>query len=339
MVDPPSGFDPTQIGPTLRWDISQLLVDDPDTIVFTVTVQENVVSGTTILNSVIITGSVLDDSPGNNDFDLSTTVIAEADLGVSKEASPDAVVAGDTLIYTVTFTNAGPSYARWLTITDVLPDGVAFGEEVSAPAFLIGPTPDGQRLTWTADELEPGGPHVIVFTATMESWLTDIITNRVFITSAEPITADSAVVAVTAVPTAPVSVAISGPSTGISGTASTFVATVNATATLPLTYTWEATGRPAQESTDVISLQHSVTFTWVTTGTKYVTVTVTNAWGTVSNTHSITVGNSVTWATPDTSVALEDRTRWYWPFGFMALVGLVAARAWNARPSWPRASA
>ncbi len=49
-----------------------------------------------------------------------------ADLRIAKSVSPDPVVAGGTLTYTLTVTNAGPSTSTGVAITDTLPAGVSF---------------------------------------------------------------------------------------------------------------------------------------------------------------------------------------------------------------------
>jgi len=87
---------------------------------------------------------------------------------------------------------------------------------------------------------------------------------------------------------APAEVAIAGPLTGTVGTAYTFLATVNPTATLPLTYTWEATGQtPVVHSGS--GLTDTVAFTWPVTGTQTITVTAQNAWGQAVDTHWVTL--------------------------------------------------
>ena len=47
-----------------------------------------------------------------------------ADLAISKTASPDPVVAGTTLTYSINVTNSGPNKATGVTIIDTLPPGV-----------------------------------------------------------------------------------------------------------------------------------------------------------------------------------------------------------------------
>jgi uncharacterized repeat protein (TIGR01451 family) len=49
-----------------------------------------------------------------------------SDLSLTKSASPDPVLAGQTLTYTLTAANAGPSSATGVSLTDTLPAGVTY---------------------------------------------------------------------------------------------------------------------------------------------------------------------------------------------------------------------
>ncbi len=76
------------------------------------------------VNNVTIGSTVTPDpNAGNNMTSEVNTVIAEADLSLTKSDSPDPVAAGDVLTYTIDVANAGPSYARDVTITDTIPTG------------------------------------------------------------------------------------------------------------------------------------------------------------------------------------------------------------------------
>jgi len=82
-------------------------------------------------------------------------------------------------------------------------------------------------------------------------------------------------------------VTVSGPDTGALGTPYAFSAVTRPiTATLPVTYTWQATGQAPL--TRLGDLSDVVTFTWHTSGTQALTVTAMNAGGAVAGTHVVT---------------------------------------------------
>src|SRR5206468_7069644 len=54
------------------------------------------------------------------------------DLGISLADSPDAVVAGSNLTYTVTVTNRGPSTASGVSVLDQLPSTVTFVQALAS---------------------------------------------------------------------------------------------------------------------------------------------------------------------------------------------------------------
>lgn len=91
--------------------------------------------------------------------------------------------------------------------------------------------------------------------------------------------------------TPPSAVLLTGPLVGQPETPYSFTAMINPlTATLPITYVWEATGHsPLIRSnglTDTLALQ------WATTGEKVITVTATNGSGTVVDTRTTTLTSS-----------------------------------------------
>src|SRR5205085_1672040 len=55
-----------------------------------------------------------------------TTVNTSADLSIVKTDSPDPATAGNNLTYTLSVTNAGPSNAASLSVSDPLPAGTSF---------------------------------------------------------------------------------------------------------------------------------------------------------------------------------------------------------------------
>ena len=67
-------------------------------------------------------------SGNTSEFSLDTSVTSEpqADLILRLSDAPDPVQVGQALTYTVIVTNNGPTRARDVTVTDVLPTGVTF---------------------------------------------------------------------------------------------------------------------------------------------------------------------------------------------------------------------
>ncbi len=79
--------------------------------------------GTIVNSASFISANEIDtNSANNNSPAVSTTVVAVADLALTKTGPPTAV-AGAPLAYTITVNNAGPDTATGLTVTDTMPAG------------------------------------------------------------------------------------------------------------------------------------------------------------------------------------------------------------------------
>ena len=86
----------------------------------------------------------------------------------------------------------------------------------------------------------------------------------------------------------PTGMTIEGPSTGLIETSYTFTSTVSPiTATLPITYVWQANEQSPLTNTGALS--DAVTFTWHATGTQVISVTASNGAGTATGAHAITI--------------------------------------------------
>ncbi|MBI1764023.1 MAG: DUF11 domain-containing protein, partial [Acidobacteria bacterium] len=77
-------------------------------------------------NTATIQASTTDPVPGNNSAAVNTTIITNAVVSITKIDNPDPVVAGNNLTYTITVTNAGPSNAQAVTLTDPIPGNTTF---------------------------------------------------------------------------------------------------------------------------------------------------------------------------------------------------------------------
>jgi hypothetical protein len=89
-------------------------------------------------------------------------------------------------------------------------------------------------------------------------------------------------------PTAPTSVALSGPSSGGAGVAHTFTAsTAPLTTSVPLNATWTATDQDVLTRT--VSLSDTISLSWDTLGVKTVAIAVGNGSGVVTAFHTIDI--------------------------------------------------
>jgi uncharacterized repeat protein (TIGR01451 family) len=75
----------------------------------------------TVNDTATVTSGSTDTNPGNNQAEGSLVFIAAADLEIEKSDSPDPVVAGTNLTFTMTVTNNGPSAASNVVVSDLLP--------------------------------------------------------------------------------------------------------------------------------------------------------------------------------------------------------------------------
>ena len=104
----------------------------------------------TVTNTAAVTASTADPSTGNNSASAELTVRSQADLVLTKTASPNPIQPGNPVTYTLRVTNNGPSQATGAAIVDSLPDDTTF---VSGDA---GCTAAGQTVTCAVGTLAVG---------------------------------------------------------------------------------------------------------------------------------------------------------------------------------------
>jgi uncharacterized repeat protein (TIGR01451 family) len=92
-----------------------------------VAVDAGATPGTVLSNTATATSATSDPNPGNESGTATSTVGAgSADLSITKSGTPDPVVSGNNLTYTLTAGNAGPSSAANVSVNDTLPAGTTF---------------------------------------------------------------------------------------------------------------------------------------------------------------------------------------------------------------------
>jgi uncharacterized repeat protein (TIGR01451 family) len=108
-----------------------------------VNVAANIPNNTIITNSATAASNTTDPTPGNNTGTASTTVIAQADLAVTKTGTPNPVCVNGNETYTINFVDNGPGPGLNTTVTDPVPANTTFvsavvttgtGWSISAPS-------------------------------------------------------------------------------------------------------------------------------------------------------------------------------------------------------------
>jgi uncharacterized repeat protein (TIGR01451 family) len=129
-----------------------------------------------ILNTASVTSVTSDPNPGNEGQTALVAVDpASADMALAL-SGPAAVVPGQSVVYTITVTNDGPSDAASVAVADPTPAGLVFvstgGDCTGAFPCALGSVPAGAIRTITATYQVPSGysgPNPIVNTATVSS--------------------------------------------------------------------------------------------------------------------------------------------------------------------------
>ncbi len=108
-----------------------------------------------------------------------TVTVGAADISIAKTDTPDPVVAGQTLTYTLVVNNAGPSNAANVAVTDTLPVGVTF---VAATTPFAGPNP----LVWSLGTLAVGASRTLTVVVTVDPAASGTLLNTAIVGSPTP---------------------------------------------------------------------------------------------------------------------------------------------------------
>src|SRR6266498_896683 len=139
-------------------------------------------SSVAVSAGTIVVGAQADDIGGNvGQGSAYVFVRPEADLGVTKAGSPDPVLAGNDLTYTITVTNNGPDDASSVTVTDNLPSEVTFVSCNSTGAGSC--SGSGNNRTVTFASLPAGASETVTLVANVDAAHGTIITNTASVAS------------------------------------------------------------------------------------------------------------------------------------------------------------
>jgi uncharacterized repeat protein (TIGR01451 family) len=162
----------------------------PQIFTLVVNVNANTADGSTITNTVTVNTTTAESNAANNSDTETTSVQTSADVSVTKTDSPDPVTAGENLSYVITVSNAGPSDAQNVALSDVVPANTTFVSmsQTSGPAFTISTPPAGGTGTVTAniDTLAAGATATFTLVVNVNASTPDgsTISNTVTVSSA-----------------------------------------------------------------------------------------------------------------------------------------------------------
>ncbi len=155
-----------------------------------------------LTNTATVSGAQTDPVTSNNTATAVTTATPVADLMLTKTNAPNTVVAGQTLTYSLTVSNLGPSAASSIVVTDTLPSAVTFQ---SATAPLGTWTNIGNLVIYSLDTLVTGTAATATIVATAANptpySVTGMVQNTavVFATEFDPNTTNNTAVAIAAI--------------------------------------------------------------------------------------------------------------------------------------------
>ncbi len=154
----------------------------------------------TLDNTATVSATTSDPVPSNNSGSDTAAVVARADMSIAK-AFVGPVVAGQPVTWTITVSNAGPSDATGVTVSDLIPAGVVVSTlpvacsgttTVTCGATRIAP---GASQTFTVvGALSPDARGTLTNTASVVSDAADPTPGNNTATATSPITVTSAVV-------------------------------------------------------------------------------------------------------------------------------------------------
>ena len=144
-----------QSGRNIVWNIGDLKVKDPIVLTFAtkVTAERN------ITNVVIVNSTTPDSNRSNNKANNTTFANPICDLVVVKRVNASSINVNDTVLWTISVVNVGPSTAKDVIVNDTLPDGVIVIGEIPYRGVI-----SGSNIVWKLGDLQVNVPVTIKFT-------------------------------------------------------------------------------------------------------------------------------------------------------------------------------
>jgi uncharacterized repeat protein (TIGR01451 family) len=110
----------------------------------------NVNLATAVTPGQVVTATATNAANSTSEFSQTRTITGQADLSISKSASPNPVTVGSNITYTLTVANNGPDIANTVTITDNLPATTSFVSCNSTGGGVCGGSGNNRTVTFSS---------------------------------------------------------------------------------------------------------------------------------------------------------------------------------------------
>jgi uncharacterized repeat protein (TIGR01451 family) len=171
----------SQAGGTVTVDVGGLADGASATATILVTIDPGTRGA--IANTAVVAGNEPDPNLANNTATVTTLVSPQADLAIVKSASPNPVIAGNSLSYTLTASDLGPSDATGVTMTDTLPAGVTYASATSSQGAV---SQAGGTVTVNVGNLSQGAAATATILVTVNPSTRGSLTNTAVVSGNEP---------------------------------------------------------------------------------------------------------------------------------------------------------
>ena len=189
------------------WNVGALSSGTSATLALSATVDTGT-NGQTIVHSVSVLATENDPNTSNDSATATINVGAKSDMSIVQTVDINSPFTEDTITYTVTITNNGPSDATGVTVTDVLPAGVTYdGKSQSQGRYRA------KSGVWTVGSIPVGATATLTLSANVDIGTeAQTIVNTAMVSANEPdsnATNDSASTSITVLNPADMSVTVS----------------------------------------------------------------------------------------------------------------------------------
>ncbi|WP_242269080.1 DUF6923 family protein [Bacillus cereus group sp. BfR-BA-01352] len=161
-------------------NLGTVLNGTSDTVLIRGTVSASAIGN--ISNTAVVNSTTPDPDPTNNTSTFDTPVETLADISVVKTGSPNPVLSGSILTYTVVVSNAGPSDAQNVTLADTVPREILNPEFSTDGGVTFNPWLGSINLGTLAN----GASRTIIIRGTVNGSATGLITNTAVVSSTTP---------------------------------------------------------------------------------------------------------------------------------------------------------